>query len=105
MDSINHFRIAELNISIVFKEGSCNSMALLPSFEPFRIDEPDGETFFQLTIDDSLVPASKERRERIRTFDTGNGDTTVDRLSLRKLMEQIAACLKQIKTSITANVP
>lgn len=80
MDSINHFRIAELNISIVFKEGSCNSMALLPSFEPFRIDEPDGETFFQLTIDDSLVPASKERRERIRTFDTGNGDTTVDRL-------------------------
>lgn len=80
MDSINHFRIAELNISIVFKEGSCNSMTLLPSFEPFRIDEPDGETFFQLTIDDSLVPASKERRERIRTFDTGNGDTTVDQL-------------------------
>lgn len=80
MDSINHFRIAELNISIVFKEGSCNSMTLLPSFEPFRIDEPDGETFFQLTIDDSLMPAPRERRERIRTFDTGNGDTTVDRL-------------------------
>lgn len=80
MDSINHFRIAELNISIVFKEGSCNSMTLLPSFEPFRIDELDGETFFQLTIDDSLMPAPRERRERIRTFDTGNGDTTVDRL-------------------------
>ena len=80
MDSINHFRIAELNISIVFKDGSCNSRALLPSFEPFLIDKPDGETFFQLTIDDSLMPAPRERRERIRTFDTGNGDTTVDRL-------------------------
>lgn len=55
-------------------------MTLLPSFEPFRIDELDGETFFQLTIDDSLMPAPRERRERIRTFDTGNGDTTVDRL-------------------------
>ncbi len=81
MDSINNFRIAELNIRIIFKnEDGLNSMALLPSFEPFRVAELKGDIFFQLTIDDSLRPILKERRERIRTFDTGNGDTIVDRI-------------------------
>lgn len=80
MDSINHFQIAELNIRIIFKEGSLNSMTLLPSFEPFRVNELKGDLFFQLTIDDSLRPIPKERRERIRAFDTGNGDTIVDRI-------------------------
>lgn len=80
MDSINHFQIAELNIRIIFKEGSLNSMTLLPSFESFRVNELKGDLFFQLTIDDSLRPIPKERRERIRAFDTGNGDTIVDRI-------------------------
>lgn len=81
MDGINNFRIAELNIRIIFKnEDGLNSMALLPSFEPFRVAELKGDIFFQLTIDDSLRPILKERRERIRTFDTGNGDTIVDRI-------------------------
>ncbi|SFG12094.1 hypothetical protein [Prevotella sp. KH2C16] len=80
MDSVNNFRIAELNIRIIFKEGGLNSMTLLPSFEPFRVDKLKGDIFFQLTIDDSLKPISKGRRERIRTFDTGNGDTIVDRI-------------------------
>ena len=80
MDSINHFQIAELNIRIIFKEGSLNSMTLLPSFEPFRVNELKGDLFFQLTIDDSLRPIPKKRRERIRAFDTGNGDTIVDRI-------------------------
>jgi len=79
MESIHYFRIAELNIRIIFKESAYNSIRLLPSFEPFRVENftEDG-LFFQLTIDDSIKPVSKEHRERIRTFDTGNGDTIVD---------------------------
>ncbi len=57
-------------------------MSLLPSFEPFRKNGTgaDAPLLFQLTVDDSLQPVGKEQRERIRTFDTGNGDTIVDRL-------------------------
>jgi hypothetical protein len=54
-------------------------MRLLPSFEPFRSSPVQQENlFFQLTVDDTLRPVKKEHRERIRTFDTGNGDTIVD---------------------------
>ena len=79
MNQVHYFSIAELSIKLIFKEGGLNSMSLLPSFEPFRVDEPQGELFFELTIDDDVRPIPKEKRERIRTFDTGNGDTIVDR--------------------------
>jgi hypothetical protein len=55
-------------------------MSLLRSFEPFRTTPSDGKLFFQLTVDDTLRPVPKARRERIRAFDTGNGDTVVDRI-------------------------
>ncbi len=55
-------------------------MSLLRSFEPFRCDEAEGSLLFRLTVDDSLRPIAKERRKRIRAFDTGNGDTVVDRI-------------------------
>ena len=78
--SINHFRIAENDICIRFKESERNGMQLLPSFEPFRSEGGSGKLFFQLTVDDQLRPVPKTRRERIRTFDTGNGDTIVDQI-------------------------
>ena len=78
--SVNNFIIAELNVRIVFKDSRINNMRLLPSFEPFRAQNVSGGLFFQLTIDDELRPVNKERRKRIRTFDTGNGDTIVDKL-------------------------
>jgi len=81
MDSINNFCIAELYLRIIFKESSRNDTRLLPSFEPFRIDKSSSELFFQLTIDDALKPISKERREKIHDFDTGNGVTIVDSLN------------------------
>ena len=81
MDNINKFRIADFNVSIIFKESRYNSMRLLPSFEPFRVNEfPDEKCFFQLTVDDALPAIKGEGRERIGKFDTGNGDTIVDRL-------------------------
>ncbi len=80
MASINHFRIAEHNIRIVFEDLEINSLALIDSFQPFKVDKTDEDLLFQLTIDDNLQPVPKERRHRIRAFDSGNGDTIVDRL-------------------------
>lgn len=75
----NYFTIAELNVAIIFKESKHNSMALIPSFEPFRNSAKEN-LFFHLTVDDTLKPVKKEDKERIRDFDTGNGITIVDRL-------------------------
>ncbi|WP_273412860.1 hypothetical protein [Prevotella aurantiaca] len=75
-----NFKIAELNIRIIFAESKKNSIKLLPSFAPFSTEECDGELFFQLTIYDQLSIVPKEERKRIRNFDTGNGDTIVDKL-------------------------
>lgn len=72
------FRIAEHPIRIRFKADQKNGMEFLPSFEPFRAKIDGEKLFFQLTLDDTLKPVPKEQRERIRTFDTGNGDTIVD---------------------------
>lgn len=77
---INDFNVAELNIRVIFKKGQKNNMCLLPSFEPFRTESITEELLFQLTVDDTLSPVKKELRERIGVFDTGNGDTVVDRL-------------------------
>lgn len=79
MRSINNYRIAEFNIRIVFEDNQCNNTLLIPSFEPFRVDALKGDLLFQLTIDDTLQPVPKESRKRIRAFDTGNGDTIVDK--------------------------
>lgn len=80
MQSTNNFIIAEHNVRIVFEDSAYNSLALIDSFLPFKSGGIDGDLLFQLTIDDSLQPVPKERRHRIRAFDSGNGDTIVDRL-------------------------
>lgn len=77
-----YFRIADLGIELVFRNEGRNGLHLLPSFSPFRVSHfEEDEFFFRLTIDDTLKPRPKEERERIRTFDTGNGDTIVDLLN------------------------
>lgn len=80
MTTTHFFYIAELKVRICFTESPYNSMRLIPSFEPFRVEALEGTFFFNLLVDDSLRPYPKDERKRIRTFDTGNGDTIVDKL-------------------------
>lgn len=75
------FCIAEHFVEIIIKESSVNSISLLSSFQPFAVDKVEGNLLFRLTVDDDLKPVRKEDRKLIRTFDTGNGDTRVDRLA------------------------
>lgn len=74
------FRIAEHNISVSFVDETANDTFLSPSFEPFEIKEADDGCIFSLNVHDSIKPYSKEQRERIGIFDTGNGKTIVDRV-------------------------
>ncbi|GAB6975631.1 hypothetical protein [Prevotella falsenii] len=76
----HNFKIAELNVRIAFADSEKNSIKLLPSFAPFSTETFKENLFFQLTVDDRLRPVPKERRKHIRNFDTGNGDTIVDKL-------------------------
>lgn len=80
LKGIHDYTIAEHPIRIEFLEDGRNDTRLLPSFTPFEIEgRHEEETlFFQLTVDDTMRPEPKERRERIRKFDTGNGETVVD---------------------------
>ena len=80
LKGIHDYTIAEHPIRIEFLEDGRNDTRLLPSFAPFEIEgRHEEETlFFQLTVDDTMRPEPKGRRERIRKFDTGNGETVVD---------------------------
>lgn len=74
------YNIAELTVEIVFRESALNGEQLIPSFSPFVVNDGEGrdEAFFRLVVDDTLKPLRNDR-ERIGKFDTGNGETVVDR--------------------------
>lgn len=76
----NIYRVAELDMKIQFAESSTNNEQLIESFEPFRVSALKGSILFHLTVDDNTRPYPKEKRERIRNFDTGSGHTIVDKL-------------------------
>ena len=77
-----YFEIAEHYIKISQLDGNIPLLSLLPSFQPFLCDVvSDEELLFSFTIDNHLKAVDKNRRHPIRTFDTGNGDTVVDKLS------------------------
>ena len=82
-ENIRLFRIADFPVKLIFKGKGRNGMQLLPSFLKFAVaseNEVKEEMLFTLYVDDELKPIDKGRRHRVRTFDTGNGDTVVDRL-------------------------
>ena len=56
----NHFRIANLDITIRFADTSVNNMTLLPSFIPFRMEEEATKPLFTLTVDDSTRPVKQK---------------------------------------------
>ena len=72
------FNIADLDLLLRFTPSDRNGMWLLPSFKAFSTDSKSADLLFSLTIDDGLQPARE--RTLIRTFDTGNGETTVFQL-------------------------
>lgn len=81
MRNTNDYNIAELTLRMTFADNQQNDTSLVPSFEPFRVDNQEHteeELFFHLHIDDTLRPVPKEERKRIKTVDTGNGETIVD---------------------------
>lgn len=79
---LHHFNIAGWHVQIDFvHENSQTGVHLIPSFRPFNVSDGEaGEHLLTLTVDDALEPVPEARCERVRTFDTGNGDTVVDRL-------------------------
>ena len=75
----HYFSIADHRVGVFFREGQTNDLALIPSYEPFRTTEEE-DCVMVMEVDDTLHPVPKDQRSRIRVFDTGNGDTAVDRL-------------------------
>ncbi|MBQ7471459.1 MAG: hypothetical protein IJS97_03435 [Prevotella sp.] len=73
-----YYNIADFGIELQFAESPYNDNRLIPSFRVFAVSQPCRTQLFRLTIDDNIQPIPKSRRERIRVFDTGNGDTVVD---------------------------
>ena len=79
---VNNYVIADFPVRISFSERNRNDVCLLPSFSPFlhNDDEVMEALLFNLIVDNATTPVEKARRERVRAFDTGNGDTIVDRI-------------------------
>ena len=107
------YRIAELDVEIIFSTSDFNNTTLIPSFSPFTISEKEKNDgiFFRLYVDDSLKPR-RQGRERIGKFDTGNGDTVVDRFEdgsyqyIKKTStDRNAACCRRTRSSRTADAP
>ena len=74
-----YFNIADHNIKVVFVDNEKNNMSLLRSYFPFLIPPvSDDELLFTMIVDDNLPIIPKEHRERLRKFDTGNGEVVVD---------------------------
>ena len=92
------FSVADLAFAISFV-GYDDGFRMLKSFRPFERTTADkGSLLFTLTIDDSTRPVAKERRKRIREFETGNGTTIVT-------VSRMAATNTSSRTSTPRNVP
>lgn len=77
-----YYCIADHYLSINFECSQKNSPQLIPSYIPFQCPKPpaDQPLLLELYVNDELKPAKKEEKELIRNFETGNGDTIVEKL-------------------------
>lgn len=80
MSSVHHFKLARHHICIEFMQEEVNNMELISSFTPFVTTDTSAPCLFHFVVDDTMKSVPKTDRERIRVFDTGNGDTVVDLL-------------------------
>ena len=74
----HRFGIAGHIVEITFAPSEVNTIGMLPSLTPFILNDTTGEPVTRLHVDDTLTPATE--KEKIGTFDTGNGDIMVFRL-------------------------
>ena len=76
------FNIADWIVKLTFeKEDAENGLHIIPSFSTFLTSSQDEAPFLQsVIVHDCLKPIPRGRRQHIRIFDTGNGDTVVDKL-------------------------
>lgn len=77
----HNFIVGGHALTLRFRKEQSRDALLLPNFSPFRVAEPQSPTLFTLTIDDTTPPVAKDKRTRIKSFDTGNGMVVVDHLS------------------------
>lgn len=75
------YSIADFPVRITIDDTRLNTPQIIDSFEPFRVSASVDDPLLTMIVDDRLRPVSKDRRERIDTYDTGNGRTRVDRLN------------------------
>ena len=112
-----YFCIAEHYVKVNFLDTTHNNMNLMRSYYPFLVESAEGhELLYEITIDDDLKPIAKDKRERVRDFETGNGRIVVDLIEggghqfIFKDMEgtecsmfQITPDGKQVKCALTGN--
>lgn len=91
------YRIAELDISVNFIEPKINNERLIPSFKNFELHSNPENLFFQIDVDDTIQPYSKNEVELIGNFDTGNGMTCVARTLKSSSEEGYQFIIKDIK--------
>lgn len=72
------FNIAEFSVKIIFKDANTNDIGLIPAFLNFKNSEKKCTPLFQLSVEENGCVFSNGV-ENIGTFDTGNGNTVVDR--------------------------
>lgn len=99
-ERIHYYSIGGWTVEVSFThEYAGNSVALLPSCEPFRVATPREPLLVSLTVDDSLMCPPDEELINVRNFETGNGDTRVMRtrdggyLFVIKSLDGVSCCL------------
>ena len=79
MNETRYFEVGEHFIKITFVDNKYNNLGMLTSFFPFMVGEKkDEELLLDIVIDDTTKPIEKSRRDRIRDFESGNGNIIVD---------------------------
>ena len=79
MESNHLFRVADHDMVISFRGNHAYGISLLPSLKPFEVEKvSESDLLFTLTVHEKLQLAKDS--DLVRTFDTGNGDTSVYRL-------------------------